>query len=115
MSRLFIELYLDEDADVVIADLVRSRGFKVTTTQEAGQIGKKDDEQLAYAVSQGSVLLTHNRVHFEDLAREYFVAGKEHHGIIIAVRRSTHEIVHRLLLILNHITADEMENQIRYI
>ena len=35
MSRLFIELYLDEDVDVLVADLVRARGFKVTTTQEA--------------------------------------------------------------------------------
>lgn len=71
MSRLFIELHLDEDTDVLIADLVRSRGFKVTTAQEAGQIGKQDDEQLAYALSQRSALLTHNHVHFEALAREY--------------------------------------------
>jgi hypothetical protein len=39
MNRLFIELYLDEDVDVFIADLVRARGFKAITTQEAGQIG----------------------------------------------------------------------------
>ncbi len=29
MNQLFIELYLDEDVDVLIADLVRARGFKV--------------------------------------------------------------------------------------
>jgi hypothetical protein len=46
MSRLFIELYLDEDTDVLIADLVRSRGFKVTTAQEAGQIGKEREKAL---------------------------------------------------------------------
>jgi len=115
MSRLFIELYLDEDVDVLVADLLRSRGFKVTTTQEAEQIGKNDDEQLAYAIVQRSVLLTHNRVHFEALGREFFAIGKNHHGIIIAVRRPAHEIVNRLLIILNHVTADEMENQIRYI
>ena len=44
MSPLFVELYLDEDVDVLVADLVRTRGFKVTTTQEAGQIGKNDDD-----------------------------------------------------------------------
>jgi hypothetical protein len=37
MSRLFIELYLDEDVDVLIADLVRARGFRVTTTREVRQ------------------------------------------------------------------------------
>ena len=49
MSQLFIELYLDEDVDVLIADLVRARGFAATTTQEAGNTGKGDEEQLAYA------------------------------------------------------------------
>ncbi len=32
MSRLFIELYLDEDVDVLIGDMIRARGFKSTTT-----------------------------------------------------------------------------------
>ena len=27
MSRLFIELYLDEDVDVLVAGLIRARGF----------------------------------------------------------------------------------------
>lgn len=115
MSRLFIELYLDEDVDVLVADLVRAHGFKATTTQEAGQTGKNDDKQLAYAVSQQSTLLTHNRVHFEALAQEYCAIGKMHCGIIVAVRRPVYELVQRLLVILNHVTADEMENQIRYI
>ena len=115
MSRLFIELYLDEDVDVLVADLVRARGFRVTTTQEAGQISKHDDEQLAYAVGRRSTLLTHNRIHFEALAREYFDAGKTHYGMIIATRRPVYELVQRLLVILNHVTADEMENHTRYI
>jgi hypothetical protein len=40
MNHLFIELYLDEDVDVLIADLLRARGFKATTTREAGQFGQ---------------------------------------------------------------------------
>ena len=60
MSRLFIELYLDEDVDVLVADLVRARGFEVVTTQQAGQIGASDEEQLSYAVTQQKTLLTHN-------------------------------------------------------
>jgi uncharacterized protein DUF5615 len=52
MNHLFIELYLDEDVDVLIADLLRARGFKVTTTQEIGKLGKDDEEQLEYAVTQ---------------------------------------------------------------
>jgi hypothetical protein len=32
MSRIFIELYFDEDVDVLIAQFVRARGFVVVTT-----------------------------------------------------------------------------------
>ena len=45
MSRLFIELYLDEDVDVLIAQLIRARGFAVVTTQETGQLQNSDAEQ----------------------------------------------------------------------
>jgi ribulose bisphosphate carboxylase small subunit len=38
-----------------------------------------------------------------------------HHGVIFAVRRSPQEITHRLLAILNQVTSDEMQNQVRYI
>lgn len=69
MNRLFIELYLDEDVDVLIAQLMRARGFVVVTTQEAGQLRNNDAEQLAYAISQHKTLLTHNRADFEALAR----------------------------------------------
>ena len=64
MNQLFVDLYLDEDVNVLIADLVRARGFRVTTTQAAGQVGTTDASQLAFATSQGKALLTHNRVHF---------------------------------------------------
>ena len=115
MSTLFIELYLDEDVDVLIADLIRARGFAVTTTVEAGQRHNDDDAQLAYAVTHDKTFLTHNRADFEARAQAYFTAGQRHPGIIIAVRRSPYEIAQRLLIILNAVTADEIRNQIRYI
>jgi hypothetical protein len=60
-------------------------------------------------------LLTHNRAVFEVLAQKYFSEGRPHSGIVIAVRRSPIEIARRILKILNSVTSDEMENQIRYI
>ena len=114
MNQFFIELYLDEDVDVLIADLLRARGFKATTTQEAGQLGSGDEDQLIYAINQQKTFFTHNRDDFERVAEEYFAAGKEHYGIIIGVRRQPYEIARRLLAILNNATADEMKNQLRY-
>jgi hypothetical protein len=37
---LFIELYLDEDVDVLVADLIRARGFTIVTTRDAGNLHK---------------------------------------------------------------------------
>ena len=115
MTELFISLYLDEDVDVLMATLVRAHGFDAISTQEAGQSGNSDPEQLAYAISQHRTIVTHNRGDFEDLARDYAARGQEHYGIILAARNSPYEIRRRLLLILNQVTADEMENQVRYI
>ena len=115
MSDIFIRVYLDEDVDVLIGNLLRSRSFEAMTAQQAGQLGKTDAEQLEYAVSQSAAILTHNRIDFEELAQAYFAQERLHYGIIVAVRRLYSEIVRRLLAILNSTTADEMRNQILYI
>jgi hypothetical protein len=115
VSDLFIRLYLDEDVDVLVARLVRARGFEAVTTAEAGNLGHTDVGQLEHAGAHGLAMLTHNRVDFENLAREWLAAGRSHAGIIIAVRRPAYEIARRLLTILNQVTADEMRDQIRYI
>ncbi len=115
MTNLFIELYLDEDVSVLVAELVRARGFTAQTAREVGQLHASDANQLAYAVSQHKTLLTHNRADFEALAQTYFATGQTHSGIIIAVRHPPYEIVRRLLLLLNQVTADEMQDQLRYI
>jgi len=78
-------------------------------------LGKSDKDQFAYAVSQQKAFLTHNRPHFERLFQEYLTAGEKHSGLIIAVRRRPHDIARRILKILNFVTADEMENQLRYV
>jgi predicted nuclease of predicted toxin-antitoxin system len=115
VNRLFIELYLDEDVSALVADLLRARGFVATTTREAGKLGSSDLEQLEHAIIQDKTLLTHNRADFEALAQQYFSSGRPHYGIVIAVRRSPNEIIRRLLPILNSVTRDEIENQLRYI
>jgi hypothetical protein len=43
MSSVFIRLYLDEDVNVLVADLLNARGFDALSARDA--------EQLAYAVT----------------------------------------------------------------
>ena len=92
-----------------------ARGFRAMTTQQAGHVGNTDEEQLAFATDQRKPILTDNRVDFEALARKYLEDEKTHSGIIIAVRRHPKELARRVLILLNLLTADEIENQIRYI
>jgi hypothetical protein len=70
---------------------------------------------LAYAAARQWAVVTHNRVHFEQLAASYLSSGGHHSGIIIAVRRRPQEITRRLLGLLDEVTADEMDDQLRYI
>jgi hypothetical protein len=115
VSRFFISLYLDEDVSVLIAKLVRSRGYSVLTTQEARQLGRSDEDQLDFAHQQQLAMLTHNRDDFAQLGTEYFASGKSHSGIIIAVRRSPYELTRRLLALMDRVSAEEMDNQVLYI
>lgn len=115
MNELFISVYLDEDVNVLIAELVRPQNFRVLTVTKAKRKGKSDAEQLEFSTENDYVILTHNRRDYEELAQEYFINNQTHGGIIIAVRRSPHEIAEKLLEILDDFTADEMTNQIIYI
>lgn len=113
--RLFIEMYIDEDVDVLVADLLRARGFDALTTRDARRLHATDEEQLAFAVAEQRAFLTHNRADFETLHQTHLASGRHHAGILIAVRHPAYEIVRRLLLILNAVTSDEMQDQVRYL
>lgn len=82
--RLCIELYLDEDTDVLAAKMPCARGFTAVATREAGRLGQDDADQLHYTNAHGYAFVTHNRADVEALSRESFTEGREHAGIIIA-------------------------------
>jgi hypothetical protein len=115
-ERLFIELYLDEDVPVLVADILRSHRFDVVCAKEAVMLSKGDEAQLEYAIGQGRALLTHNREHFEELHQRHLSEGRHHFGIIAAVRRPREaDLARRILRLLDFLTADEMEDQLLYL
>lgn len=109
------ELYLDEDVSVLVAALLKARGFDVLTARDAGMLGRDDSNQLEGATSVERCIVTHNRVHFEQLHRQYVATGQEHHGIVVAARRTPQEIARRLAMLLNSFAADELSNQLLYV
>ena len=114
MTRLFAEVYLDEDVSVVVADMLEARGFSVVTTRDAGRLGATDMEQLEYASRHGKTLVTHNRADFEELHKRYIAEGHENWGIVVLSRQRPGVLVASLLKLLNQFTADEFRNRLFY-
>jgi hypothetical protein len=86
-ADLFADLYLDEDVSVLVATLLRGRGLDAVTAVGEHMLGLDDSAQLAHAAAMGRCVVTHNRVHFELLHRQYVASGRDHAGIIVATTR----------------------------
>lgn len=115
MSSLPPPLYLDEDVSVVVAAILAARGFPTMTARERTHLGRTDSEQLAFAADSNSILLTHNRVDFERLRREWLEVGRPHAGIIIARRRSPGELAARVGRLLSRLGPKELRAQLFYV
>lgn len=115
-ASLFIRLYLDEDVSILLAELLRPRGFDVLTSRDAHTLGQSDAAQLSFASAQQRALLTHNRADFEALHLAALRDSRPHSGIIIANRRhSDMGLARRVMNLLNTFTADEITNQLLYL
>jgi len=114
-STLYLHLYFDEDVSVGIVENLRTRGFDVLSARDADALGKSDDEQMLYAVSLHRAVVTHNRVDFEKQHAKFLESGMNHYGVIIVKRRKDAEVVSKILALLDAVTAEDMQNQLRYI
>jgi hypothetical protein len=114
-SHLFIRLYLDEDVHKRVASALRLRRFDVISAHEVGRWGLSDAEQLTYAATEGRALFTYNTPDYLRLHLAWLQRGQEHYGIIVSDQLPIGETVRRLLNLLNCVTADEMQNQIRWL
>lgn len=107
-----IRFHLDENISQAIANGLRRRGINVTTTPEESLIGKLDEEQLAFAVSQKRVIFTQDT----DFLRLH-QQGVSHYGIAYCQQRSKSigEIVQSLVLIWQVLEVHEMMNHLEYL
>jgi len=113
-----IRLYFDEDAQRgSLTGSLRLRGVNVQTTNEAGMVGKSDEEQLEYATSVGRVIYSFNVRDFNALHTEWLIKEKSHGSIILApqLRYSIGERMRRLLVIVSSLSAEQMQNRIEFL
>lgn len=112
--KTFAALYTDEDMSALVAKLLRSRGFDITTVPEQSALGKTDREQLAFATALGRCILTHNRVDFERLHLQFIEERNPHAGIIIVPQKNAYEVAQRIGILVSALRADEIANQLLY-
>lgn len=76
-------LYLNENIDIRLVDLLSSRGVRAIHTIHAGNQSVSDEFQLKYAAENNYVVLTHNRWDFRKLHEAWLKRGRRHSGIIV--------------------------------
>jgi predicted nuclease of predicted toxin-antitoxin system len=107
-----IRFHLDENVDPAIASGLRARGVDVTTTPDAGLLGKDDPDQLAYILREGRVLVTHDD-DFLALASR----GVEHPGICYCHQEthSVRQLIEMLFLLHECFASEELRNRVEFL
>lgn len=107
-----IRFHLDEPVAGAVALGLRARSIDVTTARDVGLAGASDDEQLAFAVTHGRVLVTHDadflRLHAE---------GRSHAGIVFCHQRTATVggLIRGLALIHAILSAGDMTNHVEFL
>lgn len=78
-------------------------------------LSDEDSVQLAFAASQQRAILTFNFNDFVTLHDQYTAEGKVHWGIVLSTEEPISALMHRLLRLLNSVSAEELKNQIRWL
>lgn len=112
MTPFELRFYLDENIDSAIAKGMRLRQIDVLTTPEADNMGKDDEQQLAFALEEKPVVVTQDadflRLHNE---------GVPHAGIAYYKQgeRSIKQILRRLFVLHSDLSIEEMQNHVEYL
>lgn len=110
-----IRLYLDEDVDPLLAQVIKDRGIDCLSIHEVNNRGLPDPDQLAYATEQGRAILTFNIKDFVRLALEYAHTGRHHSGIIVSDHLPFRELLRRTLLLLHRHTHGDLSDKLLWL
>ena len=105
-------LFLDEDVRVLLAEVLRSRGYHATHVLEVKRTGKSDAVQLAYAAKNGMAVLTHNIRDYVVLHKAYQAAWKNHSGIIVSEQIPFNDLLKRILKCLSANSKESLNNSL---
>ena len=110
-----ISFYLDEHIQAALGEALRARGVDILTTQEAGNIGIEDVEQLLFATQDNRCLLSYNKRHYAKIHSAWISLAKPHTGIILSDQLSVGVVLRRLMRLYFSLTPDDMRNRLEYL
>jgi predicted nuclease of predicted toxin-antitoxin system len=106
---------LDEHVWHGLIGVGRELGLDIVPAQRVLPPGTQDAEVLAYAAAEGRILLTGNARDFAPLAIEWFLAGREHAGIVIVPGQTDRSFLSKALRTIGHnYTAEAFRNTYRF-
>ena len=88
--------FTDEDAYAAVAAALRKCEIDAISTPEADRRSQSDEAQLAYAASEGRVLVTFNVAPFASLHTAWMEHGTHHAGIVVCSQRPIGDVLRRL-------------------
>lgn len=108
-----MKFHLDENVDVAIGISLRARGIDVTLTREVSMLASTDEAQLAFALREGRVIVTHD----PDLLR-LAASGARHAGIAFCAQPQDGRIgwvVLALVELARKVPAERMAGEIQFL
>jgi uncharacterized protein with PIN domain len=106
-----VRYYFDEHIPHSVAHGLRQLGVDVVVSQEAGMTSADDEVHLQFATQDGRVVYTHDR----DFTRLH-ATGVSHGGIVYSSQGlPVRVMIDGLFEIFQVLTAEEMQDQLRYL
>jgi len=107
-----VRFHLDEHISFGVTSGLRRRGVDVSRAVEVGLVGVPDEEQLSFATQAGRVLVSQDA----DFLRLH-EAGVPHAGIAYCQQGllTVSEMLRRLVLVYDLVTAEEMQGRVEYL
>jgi hypothetical protein len=78
-----VKFWIDECLTPTLVGHAHSHGYEATSTRDRGQLGMRDDELLALAVSEEFVFVTNNHADFVGLCTN----AELHTGLVVLPQR----------------------------
>ncbi len=106
-----LRFYLDQNVDLTIARALLGRGVDVTTAVDTGRCARSDESQLAMALREGRVVVTHDQ--------DFLVLHSmrvPHAGIVYARMgtRTASQMVQFLKLAYDVLSPQEMKGHVEF-